>query len=474
MKRLIIISIVFLTTLTFPQKRTHTRDHAFSGTVVISLEGGSTYGYTDYYDFILDYAGRGMIEYFIPTSSAGSLGLRAFTGGGYLSGKDGHNLPDKFRTDLFFAGGGLVYTLSLGNVIFPYIFGGVSYLHFNPKNTFGDLLVNNNLGAYEKTALNFNGEFGFRFLLSQDLSFNINGAVYINPNDNLDDGKFKIADRNNDLFFTGMAGVSFSLFGKRDSDGDGIYNGDDKCPDQPEDYDGFMDEDGCTDYDNDNDGIKDRVDQCPNRQEDFDGFMDEDGCPDVDNDGDGILDFNDQCPNEPEDFDGFQDTDGCPDFDNDNDGILDKYDKCPNASEKFNGYEDEDGCPDEVPAPKIEQPKTEPVREIILSAGTTFEIGKSTLSSYAFEELDKIVEVIKNNPGSNWRIEGHTDNTGSNKTNKKISLARANAVLQYFLSKGLVKNRFEVVGLGKDFPVAENRTEAGRAKNRRVVILRVN
>ena len=98
--------------------------------------------------------------------------------------------------------------------------------------------------------------------------------------------------------------------------------------------------------DSDGDGIPDDVDQCPDMPEDKDGFQDEDGCPDFDNDNDGIYDAQDKCPNDPEDFDGFQDEDGCPDLDNDGDGIPDKLDKCPNTPEDIDGYQDDDGCPD--------------------------------------------------------------------------------------------------------------------------------
>ncbi|HVZ75581.1 MAG TPA: hypothetical protein VHJ20_24580 [Polyangia bacterium] len=167
----------------------------------------------------------------------------------------------------------------------------------------------------------------------------------------------------------------------RDRDHDGVYDVNDKCPDQPEDRDGFQDDDGCPDPDNDNDGIPDAQDKCPNDAEDLDQFQDEDGCPDPDNDKDGIPDLNDPCPNaaedgkgkrphdgcpssaedsdgdgvpdnvdkcpdDPEDRDGFQDDDGCPDLDNDNDGIPDNFDQCPNDAEDPDGFEDEDGCPD--------------------------------------------------------------------------------------------------------------------------------
>ena len=131
-----------------------------------------------------------------------------------------------------------------------------------------------------------------------------------------------------------------------DRDGDGIPNDPDECPDDPEDFDQFEDEDGCPDTDNDQDGILDDPDECPNEPEDRDGFEDENGCPDPDNDQDGILDEPDECPDEPEDEDGFQDRDGCPDPDNDEDGIPDDPDECPDEPEDIDEFEDENGCPD--------------------------------------------------------------------------------------------------------------------------------
>jgi outer membrane protein OmpA-like peptidoglycan-associated protein len=167
----------------------------------------------------------------------------------------------------------------------------------------------------------------------------------------------------------------------RDRDKDGVYDVNDKCPDEPEDRDGFQDQDGCPDPDNDFDTIIDAKDRCPGEAEDVDQFEDEDGCPEPDNDKDGIPDINDACPNavedgrgkrpkdgcpstsededgdgindtvdkcadEPEDRDNFQDDDGCLDPDNDNDGIPDNFDNCPNEAEDPDGFEDEDGCPD--------------------------------------------------------------------------------------------------------------------------------
>ncbi len=134
--------------------------------------------------------------------------------------------------------------------------------------------------------------------------------------------------------------------GEQDNDNDTIINKFDKCPNKPEDYDNFQDDDGCPDIDNDNDKILDKDDKCPNKPEDYDKFQDNDGCPDLDNDNDKILDKDDKCPNKPEDYDDFQDNDGCPDLDNDNDKILDKDDLCPYLAEDYDKFQDNDGCPD--------------------------------------------------------------------------------------------------------------------------------
>src|SRR5690606_38395990 len=97
------------------------------------------------------------------------------------------------------------------------------------------------------------------------------------------------------------------------------------------------------DDDPDRDGVVAPHDRCPQEPEDKDGFEDAAGCPDPDTDGDGILDAADRCPNEPEDKDGFEDADGCPDPDNDGDGILDAADRCPGAAEDNDGWQDDDG-----------------------------------------------------------------------------------------------------------------------------------
>lgn len=161
-----------------------------------------------------------------------------------------------------------------------------------------------------------------------------------------DGGSWRSVNNFHHVEFTGSL---FLLIGgklDKDMDGDGIQDKEDACPEDPEDFDGFEDSDGCPDYDNDKDGILDVMDQCPLEPEDKDGFKDKDGCPDDDNDGDGIPDMSDRCPNDPEDVDQFEDSDGCPDPDNDGDGVPDTKDGCPTEPEDKDGWDDADGCPD--------------------------------------------------------------------------------------------------------------------------------
>ena len=171
-------------------------------------------------------------------------------------------------------------------------------------------------------------------------------------------------------------------------DGDGIPDNVDKCPNEPEDKDGFEDADGCPDPDNDKDGIPDKNDKCPNEPEDKDGFEDADGCPDPDNDADGIPDVDDKCPNEPEDKDGFEDADGCPDPDNDKDGVLDAADKCPNEP----GPPDNDGCPKKYEHIVVTQEKIELKQKIF------FDTNKATIQPRSFPLLDEIAQRAQGAP----------------------------------------------------------------------------
>jgi len=270
-----------------------------------------------------------------------------------------------------------------------------------------------------------------------------------------------------------------------DKDRDGFPDPDDLCPLEPEDFDAFEDEDGCPEADNDGDGLVDTVDQCPMDPEDPDEFEDEDGCPDLDNDQDDIADVDDACPLEP----GVPELQGCPKPpDTDEDGLLDDVDECPEEAgpEATQGCPDREGdlvpdfrdrCPDD-PRPADEDPSVSdgcPKRvfysgkAITITDTVQFDTGRSTIKSASFELLDEVAAVFTANP---WiqkvEVGGHTDSDGSEAANSRLSQARATAVMDYLVKKGVSPERLTAMGYGEAKPIAPNRTPVGKAKNRRV------
>ena len=250
-----------------------------------------------------------------------------------------------------------------------------------------------------------------------------------------------------------------------DNDRDGILDVDDECPNDPETRNGFEDEDGCPDStsnDRDGDGIPDDLDKCPDDPEDKDGFEDEDGCPDPDNDKDGILDVDDLCPNDPEDKDQFEDEDGCPDPDNDKDRILDVDDKCPNEPETYNGFEDEDGCPDKGQV-IVRKGKIEILDKIY------FETDKADIKPVSFPLLDAIAATIKGNPQLQLiEIQGHADERGGDDYNLDLTDRRAASVRTALEERGVETERLRSRGYGETKPICTQHNENCWSKNRRV------
>ncbi len=294
-----------------------------------------------------------------------------------------------------------------------------------------------------------------------------------------------------------------------DRDKDGLLDRDDTCPTDPEDPDGFEDDDGCPEYDNDGDGILDPIDDCPLEAEDLDGYADRDGCPDLDNDADEVLDLDDLCPDSPGeaamdgcpngDGDGLADhedrcpvepgatlLEGCPD--RDADGLPDLDDACPDEAgpaELF-GCPDRDGdgvpdsrdlCPDE-PGPEGEDlgvadgcPKRVVItaEQVRLDEKVHFATGSDRIEPDSFPLLREVAWVLAEHPElALIEVAGHTDSRGSESLNRRLSADRAAAVRAFLLAEGIAPERLQSSGYGPDEPIDTNRTDAGRAANRRV------
>lgn len=231
--------------------------------------------------------------------------------------------------------------------------------------------------------------------------------------------------------------------------------------------------------DTDHDGVIDPLDRCPAER----GF-DATGCP-ADGDGDSVLDRDDYCPKEagprPKgcpivDTDPDQDgvpvpcdtcptelgvkPDGCPVRDKDGDGIFDDKDKCVDEPETKNGFEDGDGCPDKIP---------EAVKKFTgVVEGIYFDQGKATIRKQSTKVLDGAVKVLEQFASVSLEISGHTSSEGDKEFNRKLSEERAVAVKQWLVDKGIRADRIRTRGAGADEPIADNKTAAGKAKNRRI------
>ncbi len=229
-----------------------------------------------------------------------------------------------------------------------------------------------------------------------------------------------------------------------DTDKDGIIDSLDKCPTVP----GLAKYNGCPIPDTDKDGINDEEDKCP----DVAGLARYGGCPIPDTDKDGINDEEDKCPTEA----GPASNQGCPFIDTDGDGVADADDKCPTVAGTKANY----GCP---------EIKEEVITKINFAAQNIyFASGKHTLLSKSFKGLDEVAQIMKDNAETILSIDGHTDNTGSDELNQKLSENRAAAVKNYLVKKGVEESRLTAAGHGPSNPVADNKTAAGRQKNRRV------
>ena len=463
LSNIILFLVIIITYQGFPQASKNV-NHAFHNTFVFGLDGGVTLPQTDYEKSKMGYSVRLSGEYFFKTNSIHLVGLKLKIGSEEVTGEDSRttvstqdgsrDIPPIFKTSVFSAGLAATYSISINDVFFPFISVGFTNLWFDPKDGDGKPAYGNSSNLYSKTANAFSFEGGFKILVSDKVGINVSANPSIISTDYLDD---IAAALEKDAYTSVLIGISYSPFVDSDSDGDGVLDSRDMCPDTP--YGVKVDEFGCP-IDSDKDGVPDYLDECSGTPQGT--TVDQKGCP-LDSDGDGIPDVKDLCPTEAEDFDGFEDENGCPDYDNDVDGVPDSTDLCPTQAEDINGVEDNDGCPDgDV---QINQ------NNFLLNADDIFSTNSSKIKIEGSKYLDEVMAVLKKSPDKKWRIEGHMDSKGEARFLRTLSLERAKAILEYFVYFGeLPRGNFKVFGLGDKMPVADNRTEEGRKQNRRIEI----
>jgi outer membrane protein OmpA-like peptidoglycan-associated protein len=238
-----------------------------------------------------------------------------------------------------------------------------------------------------------------------------------------------------------IAGVAY-LKGCPDKDHDSITDADDLCPDNF----GPRKNNGCPDTDLD--GIFDYLDDCPT----ISGPIENKGCPWPDTDGDGILDKDDDCPL----LAGPLANKGCPYKDSDGDGLLDKDDDCPNTVGPISNK----GCP-------VIEKEVEEVLKTAFDA-LEFSFGKDVILPVSFPSLEELAQVLNKKATWKLQISGHTDNVGDEQANLILSKKRAESLKNYLIAKGIDGNRLITEYFGETKPIADNTTDLGRQKNRRV------
>lgn len=354
------------------------------------------------------------------------------------------------------------YSLDLGlRYDLNKLFGETGWFDPYAKFAVGTFWVDGDLAGAVSPSLGFNTWFNDTVGLNFETSYK-------------SDAIFGDSDLGNTTYITGyhfQHSISLVIrFGAKDTDGDGVLDKDDLCPQiagKPElfgcsdiDGDGIADkDDACPDLagtaatngcpDSDRDGVIDSEDKCPNLA----GDAKDGGCPDSDKDG--LSDNNDKCPNT---F-GPIENNGCPWPDSDRDGVTDNLDNCINEK----GPKINNGCPVQL---------TEEAKKTLGTYAKTiqFNSGKAEFKAGVTETLDVIVEVMKEFDGVRFDVEGHSDSSGDDAKNLKLSQERAQAVVDYLTSHGIDDWRLHAVGYGETKPIASNKTATGRALNRRVVL----
>lgn len=323
-------------------------------------------------------------------------------------------------------GGDLVYNFMPKNSLVPYVAAGIGGLKFT-SGTFPDQRLVANYGGGLKWFMTENvalrGDVrGLNYKYDGDLVTNVEYTLGLH----IAVGAPKPAPK--PVEEAVMPKAAPVIVPPADSDGDGIVDDLDLCPDTPK-------------------GVK------------VNGI----GCP-LDTDNDGVPDYLDKCPNTPK---GVKvDGKGCP-LDSDGDGVADYLDKCP-ATPRGDSV-DQSGC-----TPKVVESATQKA----VAAGTRislkvqFDTGKSLIKKQYYTELKAVGDALNQDKTLKGTIEGYTDSVGNDKLNQQLSQRRANAVRDYIIKNFKVDaKRLTAKGYGEARPIADNATAAGRAQNRRIEAL---
>lgn len=399
----------------------------------------------------------------------------------------------------------------------PYFFTGMSIMNFNPVDENERKLPYNARGDYSKWMGVIPSGAAIQYFITNNSIVELTGMYALGTKDYLDDRK--INNNNDGYFLFGLNVYAFFESGNADSDGDGLKNKEEKQfgtdPNNPDtDGDRLKDGEEVFTYltnplkkDSDDDGLSD-YDEIflyrtnPNNADtDGDGLMDGDEIKiyntdpivaDTDKDGlkDGeeVLKYKTDPLKDDTDGDGLKDGEEVLKFntdplkiDTDDDGLTDYAEVIIHQTDPLKMDTDNGGISDGKEVEKGKDPN-DPTDDVVFIPdvggkislrGINFEFNRATLLPSSEDTLKFVAAGLLANPEIHVEISGHTDNIGSANANQLLSLRRAEAVKNYLVSRGVAANRLTTVGYGFTRPIADNRTEEGRAKNRRIEFLRI-
>ncbi|GMR12844.1 MAG: OmpA family protein [Gemmatimonadota bacterium] len=398
----------------------------------------------------VDPAGNPLFGGFLGYHFAGGLFLEGEVGSMSLEMQPvGENRRD---LDLLYYGGSLGYNFPLGDRAQLYPAIGLGQSRWSPER----------LNSESNFTVSYGG--GVRVFIAPSVAIRVDARMRQISNALERTGALVSPVTPDQTFWAGTASVGVSFFvrggGKaeiRDTDLDGVRDGVDACPGTPRGV--RVDASGCS-IDSDGDGVFDGPDRCADTLRG--ALVDVTGCA-LDGDRDGVPDGLDRCPNTP--TGASVDDSGCG-VDSDGDGVFDGLDRCPNTPA---GTEvDARGC-----AVPVETPVTIPDPGPLPTFGNvTFEVDSSQLRADAIEALREVGRALMARPDASAVLYGHTDSTASEAYNEGLGRRRAESVRDFLVMSfpELATRPFEIDSFGEDRPIADNGTEAGRAKNRRVEI----
>lgn len=318
--------------------------------------------------------------------------------------------------------------------------------HFLPDNTFvpylaagvGGITID---GDNDDTDLIANWGGGIKTFLTDQLA--LRGDVRHLAQFGSDTDHHLLVSLGLEMAFGGKEDKVYTGAPPKDTDGDGVYDFKDQCPNTPKGV--AVNEVGCP-LDSDGDGVADYLDKCPNTPQGV--KVDAKGCP-LDSDGDGIPDYQDKCPDTPK---GVKvNSLGCP-LDTDGDGVLDYLDKCPNTLPGV--AVDENGCA---------------IKETLL---IEFDTNSSAIRASEKDDIEKAAAFVRKYPTIKIQVAGHTDSRGKDAYNQALSERRAASVRQALIDGyGVAPDKLEAKGYGEGYPIDTNNTAEGRQRNRRVELL---